>query len=52
MGYLEFKTPILPCQIVSKKGGRGIERVKGGVNLVKVHYMNEWKYHNKTLWYN
>jgi hypothetical protein len=23
-----------------------------GVNLIQVHYMHGWKYHNETLFYN
>jgi hypothetical protein len=28
------------------------ERVIEGVNLIKVHYMHAWKYHNETPLYN
>jgi hypothetical protein len=30
------------------KRGEGKERVIEGVDMIKIHYMHEWKYHNKT----
>jgi hypothetical protein len=30
----------------------GVRKSSGGVNLIKVHYMHTWKYHNETPSYN
>jgi hypothetical protein len=32
------------------KGGQ--EKVLDGVDIIRVHYMQVWKYYNETLWYN
>jgi hypothetical protein len=32
-----------------EKKRRGIRKSNRGVNVLKVHYMNEWKCHNATL---
>jgi predicted DNA-binding antitoxin AbrB/MazE fold protein len=36
-----------PVKIVFKRG-KGMIRVIEGVNLIKVHYVQVWKYHNET----
>jgi hypothetical protein len=34
------------------KGDKWLERAIEGVNLIKVHYIHVWKYHNESSWYN
>jgi hypothetical protein len=42
---------IKPVNIVIK-GMKEEERFIKGMNLIKVHYMNVWKYHNAAFVYN
>jgi hypothetical protein len=39
-----------PVKNYLKKRGKEDMKVIKGVNLIKVHYMYVWKYHNEISW--
>jgi hypothetical protein len=44
------KTENETCFTLFKKGGGGLRKNNRGMNLIKEHYIQIWKYHNeKTL---
>jgi hypothetical protein len=47
-----YKSRIMESINIFKGEERGQKRVTEEVNLIKVHYMHVWKYHNGTLLYN
>jgi hypothetical protein len=47
--YMYENHSIKPTKTVyERKWGAGKEKVIVGVNLIRVHYVYTWKYHNET----